>query len=507
MDRAFYQAMIAVGVMILVYRRISWDRFVRSNKWLALYFAYFGISVLWSDYPFVAFKRWIKDFGNVIMVLIIVSDRAPGEATKAVLVRSAYVLIPFSFVVSKYLPEIGRGYDRWTGAQYVTGLTTSKNLLGMVVAALVVSVFWALLELRPMAFRNGRAGLASAGSPAGNNLFGMLFIATMLPVFRGLREFRTILFGRGRMPQTIVYLALLAMAGWLLVYAHSATAIMGSVVGVGVLLLLRFDGIRSHVRGLLVAGMGLGVLMLATGEWSLFQRLLINLLGRDPTLTGRTAIWDAVLGENTNPVFGVGFYSFWIGERVARLSAKYHYLLNEAHNGYLEVYLMGGFIGLGLLVAAIGSSARMCVRRISLGRQYGVDDFRLAIIVVAMLYCVSEAVVSRLDLVWFVLLLAVTVYRVSAEPRLRSRDGTGGPRTKRGIPIPSGPTWPSRTIDSVRGTGPSHAQVRKAPALLWIAVSIQPRATRRLVSIGSRLSRRTYGRGFAAESSVARRPV
>ena len=74
-DRWTYLAMIAAAVVVLARRRIRWRDLISTNKWVLLYFVFFALSTLWSDDPLVAFKRWIKDFGNLLMVVIILTDR------------------------------------------------------------------------------------------------------------------------------------------------------------------------------------------------------------------------------------------------------------------------------------------------------------------------------------------------------------------------------------------------------------------------------------------------
>src|SRR5581483_4780832 len=78
-------------------------------------------------------------------------------------------------------------------------------------------------------------------------------------------------------------------------------------------------------------------------------------LGRNPTLTGRTEIWSAVLHFAGNPLFGTGFESFWLGDRIKHIWAygEMTYGINEAHNGYIETYLNLGWIGVALLVNLI----------------------------------------------------------------------------------------------------------------------------------------------------------
>ncbi len=102
-DKALFLFLITAGLSVLRRRGADWSSLVRNNKWLVIYFLYLGISVLWSDYPFVSFKRWIKDFGNVVMVLIILSEENPAESVRAFLSRWAYLLIPSSALVIKVL--------------------------------------------------------------------------------------------------------------------------------------------------------------------------------------------------------------------------------------------------------------------------------------------------------------------------------------------------------------------------------------------------------------------
>jgi O-antigen ligase len=69
------------------------------------------------------------------------------------------------------------------------------------------------------------------------------------------------------------------------------------------------------------------------------------------TLTGRTDLWTDLRQIQVNPLIGVGFESFWVGERIAPLWRKYWWQPNQAHNGYYETYLNLGLIGLGLQLA------------------------------------------------------------------------------------------------------------------------------------------------------------
>src|SRR5439155_9069149 len=104
-------------------------------------------------------------------------------------------------------------------------------------------------------------------------------------------------------------------------------------------------------------------LVLAFGFGIDINAELAQSVGRDPTLTGRTNIWNAVLSTHTNPILGTGYESFWLGRRLNEVWRQAGAGINEAHNGYLEVYLNLGLIGLFLLVVFLVASYRTICRR------------------------------------------------------------------------------------------------------------------------------------------------
>src|SRR5215472_16467626 len=70
LDRTVYFSLMITGLLVLIKRGISWAQVFRNNAALISFILYCGISVVWSEFPFVAFKRWLKAFGDPIMVLI-----------------------------------------------------------------------------------------------------------------------------------------------------------------------------------------------------------------------------------------------------------------------------------------------------------------------------------------------------------------------------------------------------------------------------------------------------
>jgi exopolysaccharide production protein ExoQ len=143
--------------------------------------------------------------------------------------------------------------------------------------------------------------------------------------------------------------------------------------------------------------------------------LFFQSLGRDSSLTGRTDIWDLVLAEQKNPLFGAGFYSFWTGERITRFWDIYGPGMNQAHNGYLETYLIGGIIGVILLLGLLVTSGR----RIWLGFVAGDEagGMKLVFWLFAIIHNFTEASFSKVSLLWFVLLSVIIQY-----PQIQAAD-------------------------------------------------------------------------------------
>jgi exopolysaccharide production protein ExoQ len=364
LDSLVFLALIIAGAMVLSRRRLDWATLFRQNQWLLIFFIYLGLSTLWSDYAFVAFKRWIKDVGNVIMVLVVVTDQNPIQAVRFLLARCCYLLLPLNVVFIKYFPDLARAYDQWTGVAFYTGLTTDKNMLGMSLFACSLALIWMLFQ--PDRNRTGIKARIDRG----------------------------------------VLLLMGGMACWLLQQAHSSTALACTLLGGAIICGTRLAKVRKKLG---MYGVGLGVLLAILQFAFNLPAVLAQLVGRDGTFSGRTDIWSALLQEGTNPLFGVGYYSFWLQEeRVARVSAKFFYHINEAHDTYLETYLNTGLIGVALLFAVIVSSAIWTKNQAMKSESFGA--FRLACLLSMLIYGITEVFMNRLGFLWFLFLLVIIRY-------------------------------------------------------------------------------------------------
>src|SRR5437879_771788 len=82
LDAFIFAVFMAAGLMVLLARRRRARTFWRANGPMFAFFLYCAVSALWSDYPFVAFKRWTKFAGDLTMVLVVLTDPRPTTAIK-----------------------------------------------------------------------------------------------------------------------------------------------------------------------------------------------------------------------------------------------------------------------------------------------------------------------------------------------------------------------------------------------------------------------------------------
>ena len=369
LDRFLLTLLWALGVIALVGRGSRVGKFLRANTPIIVFFLYCALSILWSDYPDVAFKRWIKALGDLTMVLIVLTDKDPFAAVKRFLSRVGFLLVPISILLIKYYPAMGRVYNRHFGLSYNVGVATGKNELGIICLLFGVGSVWRIF----LALQNSEES--------------------------------------HRTRSLIAHGAFLAMVLWLFWMANSMTALSCFLMASGLIAVTNFQALarKPWLQVMTVA-------MLLVSFSALFLGVgtsLVESMGRDPTLTGRTAIWDLVVRMSGNPLFGTGFESFWLGPRLSRVWSVYWWHPNEAHNGYIEVYLDLGLVGVALLATLILTGYRNVVRAMRTDPSEG--RLKLAYFVIAVAYNFTESAVRILHPVWIFFLLATAAVPATEE--------------------------------------------------------------------------------------------
>jgi exopolysaccharide production protein ExoQ len=351
-DRAVFLLLIIWGATVLYRREIQWRQLFVQNKWLVAYLLYCLLSIMWTDEPVVLIKRWVKDLGNPIMVLVLLTERRPYIALVTTVRRLAYVLLPLSVLFIRYYPELGRGYSVGGGVMY-TGVADQKNTLGLLCLIAGIGYVWRVLFRRELTDRND--------------------------------------------------LVIVAMLAWLLYMANSKTSLTCLILAVAILVCSKIPTVAVQPTRVVALTLYSTILFVAADALFEVQDHVLSLLGRDATLTNRTELWDTVKALQTNALVGTGFMSFWAGDRMEAVWRALGPGVNQAHNGYLEQYLNLGYVGIAFIIA-IASSALINVRK-RLPTDYPTNVLRLCVIVTAMLYNYTEASFYGINNMWVLFLV------------------------------------------------------------------------------------------------------
>ena len=126
-DMWVYTGLLAAGLITLGLRKARVVSLLRGNSAILLFFSYCAVSTLWSDYTDVSLKRWVKAVGDLVMVLIVLTDSDPFAATKRLVARVGFVLIPASVLLIKYYPALGRVYNIWTWEPMFVGVDRAQE--------------------------------------------------------------------------------------------------------------------------------------------------------------------------------------------------------------------------------------------------------------------------------------------------------------------------------------------------------------------------------------------
>src|SRR5580700_6134374 len=81
-DRNVILVLQLAALAVLLGKSAKVGPMLRKNALILVYFSFCLLSILWSDFPFVTFKRWIKALGDVEMVLVIFAESDPFGALR-----------------------------------------------------------------------------------------------------------------------------------------------------------------------------------------------------------------------------------------------------------------------------------------------------------------------------------------------------------------------------------------------------------------------------------------
>jgi O-antigen ligase len=361
LDGLIFFILISAAFVALSRKGLNWSALLSENWPLFLFYGFLLVSVLWANSPLISFKRWFKEFGNIAVLLVILTEARPQQALRAVFVRCAYLWLPLSLVFIRYFPSLGRFYSTHGGEGEITGVTTQKNSLGVLLLVCGLVLLWDWLELRKKQ--------------------------------QSSKAMRT---------ESRIHFGLLLLAAYLMYLSNSATSTTCLIVGVAIVGSTRLPFLRKRPHLL-----GVTALAFFLTFWILDQTVgiredVVSGLGRDMTYTGRTDVWRELLNLHTDPVLGVGFMSFWDDKHYQ--SQLPDWVAFSAHNGYLEEYLAGGWVSIFFLTVMLLGVGLRINKALKQDGDYGA--VRLAIFLVFVIHNFSESDVACMTPLGFLFLLA-----------------------------------------------------------------------------------------------------
>jgi hypothetical protein len=351
LDRTVFLSIIVWGCAVLYSRRLAWAKVFSQNKWILAYLAFCLLSIAWTDQPDLLIKRWLKDLGNPIIALVLLTELRPYDSLITTIRRLAYFLMPVSLLFIRYYPQYGRGYT-YGGAPVYSGAADQKNTLGLLCLLTALSYAWRYLFRQKAVDRYD--------------------------------------------------LAMMWMAGYLLYMANSKTSLSCLAIAVIMLAWAARPSMLRRPRRILTGTVLAALAYAALNPLLNLREAGFSALGRDATLTNRTELWNVVGALQTNQWLGTGFMSFWAGSRMRTVWKALGPGINQAHNGYLEQYLNLGYLGVAFIIA-IATSSVWSIRR-QLPIDYPVAVLKLCIIVAALTYNYTEASFYGINAMWLALL-------------------------------------------------------------------------------------------------------
>jgi exopolysaccharide production protein ExoQ len=318
--------------------------------------AYTVLSAMWSSAPDLTMRRSFFFLLSTLIAFILATDFDLLELMQLFAVAS---LIHMSICIMLLAVAPHMVYSP-SDAHSLKGLTTHKNFFG--------------LEI------------------------GMATLALFLVPLPRLQKLRIPL---GLIAFTLLYLS------------HSAGSLVATVlalVTVPLQLILSLPG-KQRVPVVLT----MGVVLIGSGYWILDHvSLLPALLGKDSTLTGRTELWSLiVIAIKVHPLLGYGFDSFWQGLQGDSLTIirSVGWLVPTAHNGYLDLLLSTGWIGVFLFVPFCVQTINRCLRfaaERAVSMPLSIRFFPFALLVFLLVYNLNESALLTRSGMPFMLWVAVS---------------------------------------------------------------------------------------------------
>lgn len=339
------------------------------NPLILVFLLYLGTSVAWSQAPDVTLRRTVSVWGPALFAFYLIC-----RFDLPTLLRITSLALGLAGIGSLFygiaMPDQGIMHDEspeLTGAW--CGLYTHKNSLGqaMLGSAIINLALWRLTKDKVALAGLGLATLLIVLSRSTTSLILVSVAATLPFVQRFMRSSAKI--------QYVVFV--------LVLISISAIALIGTSA----------------------------------------ENVVVELTGKDLTFSGRVDLWDLVLSKIAEkPLLGYGYGAFWLNEvgESGKINAALDLMYDTAHNGYLDLMLDLGVVGLILFFIVFLSYF------VSFFKEYFIHQkeeyfWGFSFLFIQLIYNFFEGNFVKLNsLYWILFLFAITSYHMSFVKVVRS---------------------------------------------------------------------------------------
>jgi exopolysaccharide production protein ExoQ len=346
-------AVYAVGLLFMVRARHRiWNALLLNPVLFAL-LIFMVMSSLWSEVPLFSLRRSIALLIMAMFGLYLGTRYDMKEQVRLVgiaLSLCVFLSTVFIFVLPSYGIESGSNAGAWRG------VFIQKNMLGLcMVIAVVTILYWKLGGLRGLIFKS---------------------LSIALAIY--------LLVGSLSAGSYVVMIISLILACAYLVFLFPRR----KLIPIGIL-----------VATLLVVG---GLYALSNAE------AILLALGKNAALTGRVPLWHTLLGKiSDRPFFGYGYAAFWSTQnRDVWAAMKWRPL--KAHNGYIDLCLDLGLVGLGIFLLNSVIVIRRSIKTILSKRSFE-SQWPLMMLSIIFFYNVYESDFFAQNSFTWMLYVAITV--------------------------------------------------------------------------------------------------
>lgn len=412
------QAVVGIGVqflfdglilMWLLRNRQVWADLFRRERFQIIFWpmalaGWAVASTFWSGDMLLTARRAIP-FALAGLFGVFLAARVRDQRFLALLQIAFLALAVWSAVLALGFPAIGLEASSGHGGDW-QGVFTQKNACGRAMVFALAALFC--------------SGRMTAGR------LGLLFLFSVELWLSGSR------------------------GAWMLGGAVVAAVLLFHVA-------CRFDRpSRVAILGSMILG-GVALGLLTTVDFG----QLAPLLGRDATLTGRTEIWHQVwLAILHRPLLGYGFSAFWRGSQPPswQVVVALRFILFHAHNGFLEIWLELGVVGLLLFAAGFARAAWLLWPELRAGR-FEEAAWPFAVLLLTLLYDLDEnTLLSFNGLFWILYVGALTrIELLAADRREVARLLERVPRARIAAVAPLAPLQPLIPSALLHAERPQHS--------------------------------------------------